>query len=56
LKAFVWRASSQDVFATVVDGRLVVDEGRYQQADEANVTTAGRAAIEKVWNAATGSS
>jgi cytosine/adenosine deaminase-related metal-dependent hydrolase len=51
LKAFVWRASSRDVWATVVDGRLLVDEGRYLPADESNVTAAGRAAIEKVWNA-----
>jgi cytosine/adenosine deaminase-related metal-dependent hydrolase len=52
LKAFVWRASFHDVWATVVDGRLIVDEGRYQSADEASVTAAGRAAIEKVWDTA----
>jgi hypothetical protein len=34
--------------ATVVDGRLLVNEGRYLPAGETNVAAEGRAAIEKV--------
>ena len=41
--------------ATVVDGRLLVDEGRYLPAGETNVAAEGRAAIEKVSNDASGS-
>jgi cytosine/adenosine deaminase-related metal-dependent hydrolase len=51
LKALVWRASAQDVWATLVAGRLIFDEGRYLPADETAVTAAGRAAVEKVWAA-----
>jgi cytosine/adenosine deaminase-related metal-dependent hydrolase len=52
LKALVWRATSQDVWATVADGRLAVDEGRYLLGDEQAIAAAGRAAVEKVWAAA----
>jgi len=50
LKALVWRASAHDVWATMVDGRLLVNEGRYLAGDEARITEAGASAIEKVWN------
>jgi len=50
LKALVWRASAHDVWATMVDGRLLVNEGRYLAGDEARITEAGASAIEKVWS------
>lgn len=46
--ALIWRAHASDVWATAVDGRLVVDEGRYLAGDEGAVTARGVAAIEKV--------
>jgi cytosine/adenosine deaminase-related metal-dependent hydrolase len=49
LKALVWRASAHDVWATVVGGRALVNEGRYPVGDEARITEAGAAAVEKVW-------
>src|SRR5258706_10808118 len=49
LRAFVWRASGRDVWATMVDGQFLVAEGRYQLGDEVAITAAGVAAIEKVW-------
>ena len=49
LRAFVWRAGGRDVTATMVDGEFLVADGRYQLGDEAAITTAGVAAIEKVW-------
>jgi len=49
MRAFVWRASGHDVAATMVDGEFLVVEGRYQLGDEAAITAAGVAAIEKVW-------
>lgn len=49
LRAFVWRASGRDVESTMVDGEFLVADGRYQLGDEAAITAAGVAAIEKVW-------
>jgi N-acyl-D-aspartate/D-glutamate deacylase len=50
LKALVWRACAHDVWATMVDGRLLVNEGRYLAGDETRITEAGASAIEKVWS------
>ena len=49
LRAFVWRASGRDVAASMVDGEFLLADGRYQLGDEAAITAAGAAAIEKVW-------
>lgn len=49
LKTLVWHATAGDVAAVVVDGTLVVAEGRHRLVDEAAIIEAGAAAIHKVW-------
>jgi len=34
----------------MVDGRLLVDEGRYLAADEDAIVREGAAAIERIWD------
>jgi cytosine/adenosine deaminase-related metal-dependent hydrolase len=46
--AMVWRAHATDVWATAVDGRLVVNEGRYLAGDEAAIVARAAAVLEKV--------
>jgi cytosine/adenosine deaminase-related metal-dependent hydrolase len=48
VNALVWRAHASDVWASVVDGRLVVNEGRYLAGDEAAIVERAVAAIDKV--------
>ena len=50
LRSLVWRASAADVSMTMVDGRLLVESGRYLLADEQAIAEAGAAAIEKIWS------
>jgi cytosine/adenosine deaminase-related metal-dependent hydrolase len=49
LQALIWRGSGADLWLSMVDGQVLVDEGVYQISDEATIATAGAAAIEKVW-------
>lgn len=49
LVALVWRASGNDIWSSMVDGKLLIDSGRPTFCDEAAVTAAGAAAVEKVW-------
>ena len=44
----VWRAHATDVWATAVDGKLVVNEGRYLAGDEAAIVARAAAVLEKV--------
>jgi cytosine/adenosine deaminase-related metal-dependent hydrolase len=46
--AMVWRAQASDVWATAVDGRLVVNEGRYLAGDEGAVVARAGAALGKI--------
>jgi cytosine/adenosine deaminase-related metal-dependent hydrolase len=48
VNALVWRAHASDVWASVVDGRLVVDERRYLAGDEEAIVARAVAAIDKV--------
>ncbi len=48
-RALVWLANRADLDAVMVDGRLLVAEGRATGIDEAAVTRAGAAAIQKIW-------
>jgi len=50
LRSLVWRASGADVSMTMVDGRLLVEGGRYLLGDEQAIAEAGAAAIEKIWS------
>lgn len=49
LRAFVWMGRG-DVSTVIVDGRIVVDGGRYELGDEDAIVAAGVAAVERVWN------
>jgi cytosine/adenosine deaminase-related metal-dependent hydrolase len=46
--ALVWRGQAGDVWASAVDGKLVVDEGRYLAGDEAAVVAKAGAALGKI--------
>ncbi len=48
-RALVWLANRANVDLVMVDGRLLVEGGQYVLADEAAITRAGVAAIEKIW-------
>ena len=49
-RALVSLANRANVDAVVVDGRVLIAEGRYLAADEAAITAAGVAAIGKIWD------
>ncbi|NPU67111.1 amidohydrolase family protein [Bradyrhizobium sp. 83012] len=42
-------ANRANIDQVMVDGRLLICEGRYLHGDEAAITAAGAAAIEKIW-------
>ncbi len=46
--ALVWRGQASDVWASAVDGRLVVNEGRYLAGDEAAIVARAGAALGKI--------
>lgn len=48
-RALVALANRANVDAVMVDGRLLVEGGRYAHGDEAAITRNGAAAIEKIW-------
>lgn len=50
LKALVWLANRANIDSVIVDGRVLIDDGRYTLADEAAITAAGSAAIARIWD------
>jgi cytosine/adenosine deaminase-related metal-dependent hydrolase len=50
LRAMVTLGNRADVETVMVDGRLLVREGRFQLGDEGNIVSAGAAAVAKIWN------
>ncbi len=48
-RALVWLANRADLDAVMVDGRLLIENGRSTTVDEAAVTRAGAAAVQKIW-------
>ncbi|MDE0060554.1 MAG: amidohydrolase family protein [Defluviicoccus sp.] len=50
LKTMVWHAGSSDIAAVLVDGRVVVEDGRHLLVDEEEIVAGGAAAVRKVWN------
>ena len=46
----MWLANRADLDAVMVDGRLLVENGRATGVDEAAVTRAGAAAVQKIWD------
>ncbi len=49
-RALVWLANRANVEAVMVDGRLLLAEGRCTEIDEAAVTAAGVAAVRRIWD------
>ena len=51
-KTFLWNARGGDVDVLMVDGELLISEGRFTRADEDEIVGAGARAVQKVWSAA----
>ena len=49
LKTMVWHAGRSDIRAVIVDGRLVVEDGRHLLVDEDAIVADGAAGVRKVW-------
>ncbi len=49
-RALMWLSNRADLDCVMVDGRLLVEDGRAKGVDEAAVTRAGAAAIQKIWD------
>ena len=49
-RALVWLANRANVDAVMVDGRLLLAEGRCTEIDETAVTAAGVAAVRRIWD------
>lgn len=49
-RALIALGNRANVDQVIVNGRLLIDAGRYVHGDEAAITTAGAAAIGKIWN------
>lgn len=49
-RALVWLANRGNVDGVMVDGRLLIGQGRYLAGDEGEITRAGAAAIGKIWD------
>lgn len=50
LRAVVALANRANIDAVIVDGRLLVQGGRYLAGDEARIVTEGAAAIQRIWD------
>ena len=48
-RALVALANRANIDQVIVDGRMLIDGGRYLHGDEAAIVAAGSAAIEKIW-------
>src|SRR5262249_55494745 len=49
LQSLVWHATGADVATVLVDGEVLVHEGRFLRGDEAAIRRDASAAIERVW-------
>lgn len=49
LQSLVWHGSGADVATVLVDGEVLIHEGRFTRGDEAAIRRDGAAAIERVW-------
>ncbi|MFH6782662.1 MULTISPECIES: amidohydrolase family protein [Methylobacterium] len=50
LRALIALANRANIAQVIVDGRVLVDDGRYLAGDEAAITREGAAAIERIWD------
>jgi cytosine/adenosine deaminase-related metal-dependent hydrolase len=49
-RALIALANRANIDQVMVDGRMLIDAGRYLSADEAAIMAAGTAAIGKIWD------
>jgi cytosine/adenosine deaminase-related metal-dependent hydrolase len=49
LRTFLWNGRGSDVWGSMVDGRMLVEKGRYRVSNEAEIVRAGVAAVRKLW-------
>ena len=49
IKNFVWNGNAADISAVMVDGGILVEDGRLRIADETEIIGAGAAAVYKLW-------
>ena len=49
LTAFVWYGNGADIVHVIVDGQVLVRDGKYTLADETEIIEAGARAVKKVW-------
>jgi cytosine/adenosine deaminase-related metal-dependent hydrolase len=52
LRTLLWSGSGADVFAVLVDGEILVREGKSTRADERPILARAASAVEKVWRKA----
>ncbi len=50
LRGLIALANRADIAQVMVDGRLLVDEGRYRHGDEAHIVREGAAAVARIWD------
>ena len=48
-RALIWLANRANIDMVIVDGRVLVEAGSYTRGDEAVITAAGVAAVNKIW-------
>jgi cytosine/adenosine deaminase-related metal-dependent hydrolase len=49
-RALVWLANRANIDMVIVGGRVLIEAGLYTGGNEAAITAAGAAAIQKIWN------
>ena len=49
IKTFIWNGSGADIAAVVVDGRMLVENGKFQLDDEDAIMARATLAIHKLW-------
>jgi cytosine/adenosine deaminase-related metal-dependent hydrolase len=49
LRTFVWNGRGSDVWGVMVDGRMLVEKGRFRLGDEEEIVRAGARAVRKLW-------
>lgn len=52
LRTLVWYATPSDISTVIVDGEVLVKDGRLVRADETDIAERGRRAAERVWELA----
>ena len=52
VRTLIWNARGSDVITVVVDGRVIVQNGRYKLGSEAEIIARGSKAVHKLWKMA----